>query len=210
MKLDTILSKVPEEIKAQMCPMHYDKGRYILRAGESNDYLYILTEGSSEVCMQTHQGITLSIETHHAPDSFGILEIINQDLKTKSVIAKTDCTIISLHKPYVLKWMSMDFDFNLYICHYLTECFRHANAYAHVLSTMTLKERVLHSIYQHYITNTLSSLTKEIILQEIRAPKRSLNRVILECSDEGIFKYENKHFILLDESKLYGNVSLYT
>ncbi len=206
-KIQNIIENVPEDIKNHLIYRGYDKGNSVITQGVSTDYLYIVIDGSIEVCLQTYQGINISIQTYNAPNSFGILEIFDPGLKTKSVIAKTDCKIISINKRYVLEWMKLDFNFNLYIISLLSTCFRQANSVATTLASMTIKERLLLRIYNHFKIGDLEKLRKSVLIQEVCVPVRSLNRSISECIDEGLIIYQNKKISLKNESMIYDYIN---
>lgn len=198
----SLLQNVPEEVKERFITRRYDSGSTVIFPGATNDYLYILTEGEVEVCMQTYQGVNISLNSHKSPGTFGILEIFDKELKTKNVIAKSGCTIISLRRDYVLQWMERDFEFNLYVIGLLSECFRQANRTAIILTGLNIRERFLLSIYNHYKAGDLENLNKTILLQEVCAPLRSLNRTIAECIGDGLISYERKSFHILDEMSI--------
>jgi len=202
MNLNLLIENAPLEIQTNVITRAYERGRHIIFEGQSNDYLYLLIEGSVEVSLQSHQGKNISIRRHQAPDTFGVLELFDDQLKTKSVVAKTPCKVIIINRHQVHRWMEEDFNFNLYIIHLLTACFRQANTLATVLSTMTLKERVLLSLYQHHISGSLSQLSKDLLASEVCAPRRSLNRVLQAYQEEGLMAYEKKRFIILNPNQL--------
>ncbi|MCT4686142.1 Crp/Fnr family transcriptional regulator [Vallitalea sp.] len=206
MSLSALIDHAPINIKPLLTTRYYEKGRHILFPGESNTSLFLLTEGIAEVSMQSHQGKNISLRLHTAPDTFGVLELFDDQLKTQSVIAKTDCQVIVVQRKFVLQWMEEDFQFNLYIIKLLSSCFRQANALASILSTMTIKERVLLSIYQHHKSGTLTSLTKEMLINEVCTPRRSLNRIIQDCYEEGILEYNSKTFHIINLKSLEDSI----
>ncbi|MFA1736108.1 hypothetical protein [Lysinibacillus fusiformis] len=60
------------------------------------------------------------------------------------------------------------------------------------LSLLTVKDRILLSIHNHYKIGDLDYLTKQILSSEVCAPIRSLNRSISQCINEGLINYKNK------------------
>ena len=68
-------------------------------------------------------------------------------------------------------------------------------------ASMDLKSRVLHCLYRHKQLGSLGVLTKEQLMNEVCTPLRSLNRILAQCRDEGLVKYEAHRFYILDEER---------
>lgn len=198
-ELQGFLNNVPDTIENHMIKRTYPKGTSVILQGYSNQSLYFITKGSVEVCMQTHQDVNISLRTHEATDCFGVLEIFDKELKTQSVICKSESTIVVLNKKYVLEWMKLDFEFNLYIINLLSSCFRLVKNVATTLSSLSIKERILLSVYKHNIAGDLETLNKKALIQEIRAPLRSLNRSLAQCITEGYLLFEDEKFQVSNE-----------
>lgn len=203
---EKMLSRAPQEIKAHMHTKTYPKNSYIIHSGEKNDSLYFLTKGTAEVAIFTYKGTVQTMKLLEAYEVFGELEIFNPSLKTNSIIAKSDCTVISLQRDYIFEWMKIDPEFSKYLLELIAAFYTFSISQSAKLSTMTIKQRLLVSIYLHHQKNDLASLTKEFLIQEILVPKRSLNRSIKECIDEGYITYEQKEFHIIDEDFLYDYV----
>ncbi len=193
---------IPDSIKEHFLEVNYKKNDNIIMQGDDNEYLFTLKSGTVEVSMITYQGQKLALRIHKPSDTFGILEIFNSELKTQNVIALTDCTVIKLHKDYVLQWMKEDFTFTLFIIDLLEQCFMQANSMAFSLASMTLRERILISIYQHYNAGTINKLTKAKLIQDTNAPRRSLNRSLKEFFDNNLLSYNAKKFTVLQPDLL--------
>ena len=58
-------------------------------------------------------------------------------------------------------------------------------------------------------TSRLSRLTKEALCAETNLPLRSLNRALAVCAEEGVLRYEKKHFRVLDEQRLLAYLPRY-
>lgn len=196
------IENLPHEIKNKLVTKSYTQGEFIILQGEKNEYLYIILKGEVEVFTESHNGTRIKLRNHFPSDSFGVLELFKNLLKTQSCMAKTDCTLVKLHRDYVLKWMEYDFEFNLYIIDLLLECYTQSNEVSLSLSTMTVKERFLRIIYLHYIDGTLHVTDKETLMKEIVIPRRSLNRIIKECQSEGYISYSNKKIVVSNLTKL--------
>jgi|LGOV01.1.fsa_nt_gb CRP-like cAMP-binding protein len=148
------------------------------------------------------QGLELSITTFGKDESIGVLEIFNPEIHTQNVVVLEECTILKLHRKYVLKWMKVDFNFTLYIIKLLEECFYDTSVFARNLLSLTIQERIIVSLYNHFTNNTLNTLTKSKLTQETGTKTRSLNRVLKDLITMDLIKYENKKFTILDEQLL--------
>ncbi len=197
-----ILNKAPFRVKKHFINESFKKDEHILVQGDINEYLYFIQSGKVEVDTISKQGQKISITTFRAGESIGVLEIFNTLIHTQNVTVVEDCKIIKLHKNYVLEWMKEDFEFTLYVIKLLEECFYDTSLFARNILSMTIKERVITSLYKHYTHKTLSSLTKRELIQETGTQKRSLNRIIEQLTNQGMIQYENKKFTVLDLNSL--------
>jgi len=92
--------------------------------------------------------------------------------------------------------MKIDFNFNLYIMKQLASKLTSSSDTTAKLSLLTVKDRILLSIHNHYKIGDLDNLTKQILSSEVCAPIRSLNRSIAQCINEGLISYKNKKFAI--------------
>jgi len=199
MNLRTLVENAPKSVKEEFTYKKYKKGNFIIHPDETNEYLFILTKGSTEVYRQSYLGSMLSLYVNDTYSFFGELEVFNKDIKTFIVIARTDCEVIIIHKKTVHEWMKADFDFSLYIVEQLAGKLIEISNKASKLSLLTVKERVLISIHSHYRIGDLEQLTKQMLSNEVCAPIRSVNRAIFQCIDEKLIDYKKKKFEVISK-----------
>lgn len=202
MDLKKLVYNAPEHIKKEFIYKKHEKGSLIIFPNEENNFLYILTNGSAEVYWQSYAGAMISLYIFNSYSCFGELEIFNKEIKTLSVIAKTNCETIAIHKKYVYEWMQIDFDFSFYIVEQLAEKLINSSNNAVKVSFLTVKDRILSSIYTHFKIGDLNNLTKQALSSEVCAPIRSINRSIAQCIDDGFINYEDKRFSVKSIDKL--------
>lgn len=202
MQLNKLLEKAPEAIKHSFESKSYSEGKLIISRDEMVKYLYILTEGVCEVYHQNFSGALLSYTLMRAYCCFGEVELINNKLKPMSVIAKTDCQMLLLKRPFVLQWMKLDFNFNLYLFEQLAEKLRDNSEKLFRISSFTVKDRILYSLYTHYKIGDLEQLTKKQISYEAATPLRSINRAIALLNEEGWIEYKKKQFFVQFPKKI--------
>lgn len=82
----------------RLVPQHFKKGEMIIREGDRGDLFYILYKGSVQVRQQTYANDTIALA--NLDDSmnifFGEAALIDQDTRSASVVAMTDCETIAL------------------------------------------------------------------------------------------------------------------
>ncbi|WP_286923639.1 MULTISPECIES: Crp/Fnr family transcriptional regulator [Lysinibacillus] len=196
MDLKDIVKNAPSHIKKEFIYRRHEKGSLIIHPHEQNNYLYILTTGRAEVYRQSYEGAMLSLYIYDSYSCFGEIEIFNEKMKTLGVIAKQNCETIAIHKTKVYEWMKIDFNFNFYIIKQLASKLTLSSDATAKLSLLTVKDRILLSIHNHYKIGDLDNLTKQILSSEVCAPIRSLNRSIAQCINEGIISYKDKKFTI--------------
>lgn len=72
----------------------YDKGEYVVRAGEQGDSAFVIIEGEIEV--RTPDGVLLAVMGRG--EVFGELALLTDDIRTADVVAGSDLRIMSLPK----------------------------------------------------------------------------------------------------------------
>lgn len=194
MNLKDILNDTPAHIKKEFIYRRHKKGSFIIPPQEQNNYLYILITGKAEVYRQSYEGTMVSLYIYDSYTCFGEIEIFNEKIKTLSVIAKQNCETIAIHKTKVYEWMKIDFNFNFYIIKQLASKLILSSDTTAQLSLLTVKDRILLSMHNHYRIGDLESITKQILSSEVHAPIRSLNRSIAQCINEGFISYKDKKF----------------
>lgn len=202
MTLDELINNAPLEIRNKFTHHRFVKGDHILYAGEKNEYLFFLIKGDAEVYTLTHEGVMLSLNSYHATSFFGEYEVFDPNSTTLSIIAKTDCKVIRVHKSDLFRWMKNDFELALKILNHFASDVINSHKMNMRLAHLTIKERVLISVNSHYTMDNLKNLTKGILVQEALAPIRSVNRALASLKSDGILDYRKKQFLVTDEALL--------
>lgn len=202
MDIKKLIDNAPENIRKEFIHKKHKKRSLIIFPEEENNYLYILIKGSTEVYRQNLAGTMISLYLYNAYSCFGEVEIFNKEIKTFGIIAKTDCETISMNRKTVLNWMRTDFDFTLYIVEQLSMKLVSGGEATAKLSLLTVKDRILSSIYAHLRIGDLDKLTKQELSIEVCAPIRSLNRAVAQCMREGFINYQYKKFKVNSPDKI--------
>lgn len=89
------LSQIIDALK----PVKVKAGEYVIKQGESGDEFYILEEGEA-YAEKTFEGKTTpeKVMDYNKGSYFGELALLKGEPRAASVVAKTDCTLISLER----------------------------------------------------------------------------------------------------------------
>lgn len=71
----------------------YKAGMEIIKEGDDADYVYSVSEG---VAVAIHNGV--EVGEIHQDEIFGAIAVLTNQKRTASVIAKTNCTVLMVHK----------------------------------------------------------------------------------------------------------------
>ncbi|MCX7817110.1 MAG: acetate/propionate family kinase [Syntrophales bacterium] len=76
--------------------LHFPKGSRIIKFGEMNRFLWILTSGEAEVMVPTEDGSEESIATLKSGDIFGEMSILTGEPTIASIITKSDVSVLKV------------------------------------------------------------------------------------------------------------------
>ncbi len=155
-----------------------------------------------EVLKQSYSGSNISVNTFEAGSFFGEIEIFCPELAPYTVQARTDCACILVPKDTTFAWMQADFSFTLRICETFARRLYFTSDSMSRIAMLPLKQRILGCIEAQYRMGTLSTFTKQMLVDQTRAPLRSVNRILRDCTRAGIIDYRKKAFTVLDEAAL--------
>jgi len=202
MNFERIVKRAPSVIANSFIKKNYKQGETILHPDEENDQLYILTSGTIDIFKQAYNGTVIAIRSYSAYTYFGEMELFNRDYRTVNVAAKTNCSVLLLEKEKVLQWIHLDPDLAIHFIEELTTRLANTSNIRLKLSLLTIKERLLYSLYTHHQIGDMDQLSKKQLCDEVSAPIRSLNRSLAECIEEGLIRYEQRKFSILDYDQL--------
>ena len=201
------LENAPLDVSRHLIKKSHLRANHVIQGSASNDYLFFLINGEVEVKQFTYEGNEILIKELKAFDVFGELEIFDKGFKTNAVIAVTDCEVVQLHRNYVFEWMKIDNKFSKYLFEIIVNRYVQTCSRTDKMITLSIKQRLLLSIFEHHQKGDLHLVQKSRIIQEVGAPTRSLNRVLKECCEEGYVRYNHKQFSIAALKKLESFVS---
>lgn len=206
MRLEKIIEDAPNCVKKHFIYKEYPEGNIIINSSEENDSLYILLSGSAEVYKQNFEGAIVSLYIYNDFSFFGELEILNDNVFKYDIIAKKHCKILVISKNIFYEWIKTDVNFTLFLFEQLSLKLSNSSENVTKLALLTVKDRTLFSIFNHYKLDKLDQLTKQILVTEVSSSIRSVNRAINECIKEGFIIYTNKTFYIVSLEKLKNHI----
>ncbi len=100
----------PEDLKKIAEIMHYkkvSKGTVIIREGEEGDSLYILKSGAVNILKQTLENEEYTVVRLESKKNdivfFGELALLDNDRRSATVVADTDCELLVIHRKDFIK-----------------------------------------------------------------------------------------------------------
>ena len=85
---------------------HYKKGHEIIKEGEEGDEFFILFKGNVEICKDTLAKETYTVVKLNSENNafFGELALIDNDRRSATVIAGSDCELLVIKKEKFLQF----------------------------------------------------------------------------------------------------------
>lgn len=101
----------PEHIEI----FHFKKGDYILKQGNSLDYLYILVDGSIKTCHTTANGLQNICAIVSDLYVLGELELLTNQVMINDIIALNNCTLLAISIHLYKEELFQDLSFMTYL-----------------------------------------------------------------------------------------------
>lgn len=130
----TFLAKVPlfrglkkrqlERIANQFVPREYATGQAIVTQGEGGEGFFIIMNGSAEVIRERSDGTKAVVNTLGPTDFFGELTLLDDGLRTASVITTDETECLILTRWNFLAVLKEDVDMAIEILEKLAQRFR--------------------------------------------------------------------------------------
>lgn len=197
-----LMAYAPENIRKQFLFRDYPMNSLIFPTAEAGEYLFIIENGTVEVLKESYKGTSISINIFHEEDVLGEIEIFCPEFQSYEARAKTKCRFVVVPKALMFEWMKEDYLFSQFICETLAYRLYTTSDSLAMTAMLPLKQQVLSILRAQYLSGDLNKYTKEMLIKQIKAPLRSINRVLQECRHEGIIEYRNKRFSVLNKAKL--------
>lgn len=193
---------MPERTAGKLQHREYEKGDTILFAGVENTYVYFLRSGKAAAYIPTEEGHFAQIYLYEAESVFGELEQFCEGNQPVEIAALTPCAVDRLHRDDFFDWLQGDFEATKFFIRQISYKLLQNGESIEEISVRSVRERLLRCIAGHLRHGNLDGVTKEQIIKEVKAPRRSINRAVAACAEENLLRYENKRFTVPDETAL--------
>lgn len=94
------------ELLNRMTPRDYEKGRVVVRQGDADNSIFIVSRGSARVIQREFDGRETTAGTLHEGDSFGRQAALLGKPHWASLVTLSDCTILELRQADLREFMA--------------------------------------------------------------------------------------------------------
>ncbi len=92
-----MLSEAELDVLAQLSrPRRFASGEVIFSEGDASDALFVLESGEVEVVAAAPGGAARPLAVRGAPDGFGEMSLVDREVRSATVRARTDCVALQL------------------------------------------------------------------------------------------------------------------
>jgi CRP-like cAMP-binding protein len=193
---------MPERTKDRLQHREYEKGDTILFAGAENTFVYFLRSGKAAAYIPTEEGRFAQIYLYEAGSVFGELEQFCEGEQSVEIAAIAPCTVERLHRNDFFDWLQSDFESTKFFIRQISYKLLQNGKSIEEISVRSVRERLLRCIAAHVRRGDLENVSKEQIVKEVKAPRRSINRAIAACAEQNLLRYEGRRFTVPDETAL--------
>lgn len=193
---------MPEQTKQSLQHREYGKGDTILFAGAENSYVYFLRSGKAAAYIPTEEGHFAQIYLYEAGSVFGELEQFCEGNQPVEISAITPCSAERLYRDNFFDWLKSDFESTKFFIRQISYKLLQNGESIEEISVRSVRERLLRCAASHFRQGNLESVTKDQMIKEVKAPRRSINRAIAECRARNLLRYEGGRFFVPDEAAL--------
>lgn len=181
--------------------LEYEKGEFLIREGERNDYLFFTHSGAVKCFSYATNGKEQFITYLKASDAIGLVGSIWGKPAISNIQAIHKCQCLALPLTFCRHELLDDNKFLRYLCRQLGDTLESCNSYLRVIQCSSTESKIaaviLSSTENGVCALSLSS-TAELVGTTYRHVLRVLNKF---CSD-GILEKSGKDYLVKDEAYL--------
>ena len=184
---------------------HYDKGDYLVYAGDKVRELKLLVKGSIKVSFVLPSGVVIRSVKHTAPYPLGAVALLGKKNRYRvDVIAEEECEEIAVNRDVIEGRIMNCREFMLSFFDYSTSKIDLFVEHLSLLSQRNIRAKLAFYIFTCSDSFNKYKFKKSIrVLSEYLCVERpSLSRVIAKFVEEGLITYNNGEGTILDVSGL--------
>ncbi|MGT2715377.1 Crp/Fnr family transcriptional regulator [Streptococcus respiraculi] len=199
-----LLKQCPYEILRMIRVRCYRDGEFELAEGQIHHHFYIIVRGEVDIYSESEYGKKYFLTTYHTGNFIGEMEIFQQLPYISHVQGRGQVTVLELERSLLLRWMSLDQNFNRLfiqkICessYQMCERMKRNNLY-------NLKQRICYYLLEQFDLRNQRDIiwNSEEMSQKMAVTQRSVNRVLKELREQGIIYLSQGKIHLINRSKL--------
>ncbi|MBR2671548.1 MAG: Crp/Fnr family transcriptional regulator [Oscillospiraceae bacterium] len=184
----------------------YTAGSIILDSRSQTKLIYHIKSGHAGLQVYTSDlrpGLWFSFSEG---DYIGVIEAFSSyEYPVSEIYALSDCIVQTAEISILKKRLEHDSKLAVSLLNSMAEQMMSADRWNLMRNTSTIIDQTIVSLSSHYQNQTLDTLKKGQLCNELSIPKRSLNRALQ--SIRSMVSYENKKFIVTDPEMLIAKAS---
>lgn len=194
--IDKILNEGKPRVK------EYKKGEVIANQGDKCMGISVVIEGRAVIQNIYENGNLLTLASFKESDVFAEALIFSKDYEyPATVMAVTNCTIMSFSKESVLKVISLNTIFTENILGLLSEKIVLLNRKLNLVKLDTIRRKISKILLDYYKKTgslTYKIASKKEMAEEIGIPRPSLSRELILMRDMGAIDFSLKEIVIKD------------
>ncbi|MGR3179644.1 MAG: Crp/Fnr family transcriptional regulator [Candidatus Anammoxibacter sp.] len=184
----------------------FKKDEFVLRHREEGDAMYLIIKGSVKLTLFNEDGKILVLSTLSQGDFFGELSLLDDKLRSCTVIVASDCELFILTRTLFFALIKESPAMTFSILKEMTVRLRKASSKMGSLALLDVYGRIVQLLYE--IANDVGEVTEdgyvidklpthEELANIVGATRESVSRVISNIKKTGLLKYSKDRKILL-------------
>lgn len=184
----------------------FKKDEFVLRHREEGDAMYLIIKGSVKLTLFNEDGKILVLSTLSQGDFFGELSLLDDKLRSCTVIVASDCELFILTRTLFFALIKESPEMTFSILKEMTVRLRKASSKMGSLALLDVYGRIVQLLYE--IADDIGEVTEDGYLIDklptheelaniVGATRESVSRVISNIKKTGLLKYSKDRKILL-------------
>ena len=184
----------------------FKKDEFVVRHREQGDAMYLIIKGSVKLTLFNEDGKILVLSTLRQGDFFGELSLLDDKLRSCTVIAASNCELFILTRKLFFALVKEFPPLTFSILKEMTVRLRKADSKIGSLALLDVYGRIVQLLYEianddgkitedGYIIEKLP--THEELANMVGATRESVSRVIANIKKTGLLKYSKDRKVLL-------------
>lgn len=202
------------QLEQALQPRRLTRGEQLFAAGDQADALYVLRHGKMKLSRRyAEEGPRRESLLTVLGDGqvFGELSVLDPGPRTTTASAVTPCELGVLSKERLFRLLNAHPDLSMGLMRQLAHRLRHATDYASDLVLNDVHGRVARTLLRlaelfgergAHGTVVRHGLTQQEIAHMVGASRESVNKFLMELTDDGVITLSYRAFVIVDDERL--------